>query len=521
MTAAILEKIRTAENLPSLPAVAVQVLKMTQADDVSVAEIARVIQQDPALTGRLLKIVNSSLFGMSRQISSLQQAMVVLGLRTVKVMILSFSLVDTMRARKPGAFDFSAYWRRSLTTASASRLLAERVRRTIADEAFVSGLLCDLGMLAAYHCAKNIYTPVVIKYEAGHEPLQVVEQQVLGVTHESMSKELLNHWGLPDALCRTVLTHHAAVDAPTPSQDPTEVVLARIIRASAMIADLFCADVRAGRLDESRQQIIEGLPIDESSLQEMLELLDAHVKETASLFALNIGPTRCYEEIQAEACVQLARLSMAAELERAQIAQREEAVRRKVDELSDQNCKLTQQATTDALTGIGNRAAMERRLQEEVDNAIRQGQYLGVLMLDVDRFKRLNDTFGHQNGDEALRQIGSCLKRIAGDTRFAARYGGEEFVMIVANVTERQLREVAEEIRMGVQELRIPHGQKTISITASVGGSNLSPEHMHFDPKHLIEIADQCLYDAKHGGRNRVVLMDETHAASHAPAVTG
>src|SRR4029078_10488211 len=136
----MLEKVRQADNLPSLPAVAMQVLKMTQADDCSVAEIARVIQQDPALTGRLLKIVNSSLFGLSRKISSLPQATVVLGLRTVKVMVLSFSLVDTMQKRRPGGFDYAGYWRRSLTTAVASRLLAERVRRPLTDEAFVCGL---------------------------------------------------------------------------------------------------------------------------------------------------------------------------------------------------------------------------------------------------------------------------------------------------------------------------------------------------------------------------------------------
>jgi two-component system cell cycle response regulator len=173
MTPKIIERIRTADNLPSLPAVAVQVLKLTQADEVSISEIARVIQQDPALTARVLRIVNSSLFGMSRKVSSLQQAMVVLGLRTVKVMVLSFSLVDTMRSRTVGGFDFSGYWRRSLTTAVASKLIAEEVRRALVDEAFIGGLLCDLGMLAAVQCARELYMPILQRYDAGTEPVQM------------------------------------------------------------------------------------------------------------------------------------------------------------------------------------------------------------------------------------------------------------------------------------------------------------------------------------------------------------
>ena len=111
MTSPILEKIRSADNLPSLPAVAVQVLKMARADDVSLADVARVIQQDPAITFKVLKVVNSSLFGVPRKVSSVQQAVVVLGLRTVKVMVLSFSLVDTFKDRQTGDFDYATYWR--------------------------------------------------------------------------------------------------------------------------------------------------------------------------------------------------------------------------------------------------------------------------------------------------------------------------------------------------------------------------------------------------------------------------
>src|SRR5205814_1189645 len=119
------------------------------------------------------------------------------------------------------------------------------------------------------------------------------------------------------------------------------------------------------------------------------------------------------------------------ELERSQTAQREQTARREVEVLSDCNARLTHEASTDALTGVANRGALDARLREFCNAARNSGETPGLLLLDVDRFKRLNDTCGHPSGDEALRQIGACLKQLAGDALFAARYGGEEFAIVV------------------------------------------------------------------------------------------
>lgn len=513
MSTPIIERIKKAENLPSLPTVAIQVLQMTQSDDISLADIARVIQQDPALTVKVLKVVNSSLFGMSRKISSVQQAMVVLGLRTVKVMVLSFSLMDTLKDRRNGNFNYTGYWRRSLTTAVAARTLAERVHGGQADEAFVCGLLCDIGMLAADHCAHDLYRPVLQRYGADRTPIQCIERLILGVTHERISAELLDHWGLPESLCVPVSTHHASIRETAP-QNPSIAAQSRTLRAAAMIADLFCADTQAGYLEACKTRIIEDLPIQERLLNDALEALDNHVREMASLFSLKIGPTRSYQEIQAEAVAQLARLSMAAELERAQIAQREQAARHEVEQLNSRNRELAERVVTDSLTRVGNRAAFEERLAEYCAAALAERTPLALLLLDLDRFKRLNDTFGHQIGDEALRQVGDCLNRLATPLRFPARYGGEEFALIVSNCPPAVFREIAEELRMGVQALSIPFGQKRISITASIGAVYMEPDDPNLNPRGIIKRADECLYEAKHAGRNRVVFSSTRHTAA-------
>ena len=143
--------------------------------------------------------------------------------------------------------------------------------------------------------------------------LQDIERQVLGVTHESITAGLLDHWGLPEPLCRAVAGHHAPIPEALPA-DPVHSALTRTLRAATTIADLFCADSQAGLLDACKARIVADLPIEEPLLNDALESLDNHVKETASLFSLKVGTIRSYQDIQAEAVIQLARLSMAAEM---------------------------------------------------------------------------------------------------------------------------------------------------------------------------------------------------------------
>lgn len=512
MTAEIIERIQSAENLPSLPKVAVEVLRLAQADNASITDIADVIQQDPALTVKLLRVVNSSLFGMSRKISSLQQAMVVLGLRTVKVMVLSFSLVDAMEKGKSSSFDYAGYWRRSLTAAAAARLIAEHHNRGLLDEAFVTGLLCDIGTVAAFRCAREIYAPVLDDHDPTQETIQAAERRVLGLSHETIGADLLNRWGLPEATCSAVETHHAAMTSPVP-ESGTQASLTKIIRAAALIADLFCSESRLGHLDEVKRDIIEGLGIEETRLGEALEDLDKHVTETASLFALKIGNTRSYEDLQAEASAHLTRLTVAAEMERARTAEREQAARRQVEELNDQNRELAQRAATDELTGIANRAALDQRLREACDRAARESRPLGLIILDLDRFKKVNDTFGHRVGDEVLQRIGACLREMAAEDRFPTRYGGEEFAMVVTDPTAGAIRDLAEEIRLRVEEIRIPHGERTITITTSAGATHMASDGPTLEPGQLIELADRCLYEAKRRGRNRVVFTEAAPGA--------
>jgi diguanylate cyclase (GGDEF)-like protein len=164
--------------------------------------------------------------------------------------------------------------------------------------------------------------------------------------------------------------------------------------------------------------------------------------------------------------------------------------------------QLRQLAARDGLTGVANRRAFEESLRREVARASRTGRPVDLVMLDIDHFKRLNDTHGHQTGDAVLQAVGKTLTELSRASDLVARYGGEEFAIIMPDLEPGLAIEVAERFRIAIAELDGP-----VPVTASLGVAN-APGHAA-DPDGLVRAADEALYEAKHGGRNRTVAAAE------------
>src|SRR5580704_11899888 len=143
----LLQRIKQCPSLPSLPSIAMQVLDLAQKADVDIAEIARIISKDPALSGKILRTVNSSFYGRSQHVSTISHALVILGLQSVKTLVLGFSLVTNLAKSKSKGFKHLTYWRRSIYSATAARTIAIKINLVQQEEAFLASLLQDIGML--------------------------------------------------------------------------------------------------------------------------------------------------------------------------------------------------------------------------------------------------------------------------------------------------------------------------------------------------------------------------------------
>jgi two-component system, sensor histidine kinase LadS len=160
----------------------------------------------------------------------------------------------------------------------------------------------------------------------------------------------------------------------------------------------------------------------------------------------------------------------------------------------------------DGLTGIGNRRVFDERLDLEFGRAQREGEPISLLMVDIDRFKDFNDTYGHLVGDDCLTAVAKAIDEAARRTTdFVARYGGEEFAVIIPDAIPDQLGNFGERVRRAVADLEFRVDGRRVPVTVSVGGGTLLPSPAD-EPDDLVRLADRALYRAKDGGRNRVEI---------------
>jgi len=171
--------------------------------------------------------------------------------------------------------------------------------------------------------------------------------------------------------------------------------------------------------------------------------------------------------------------------------------------LEEKNQQLQELANRDGLTELFNHRYFHEQLSKDFLRARRYHESLSCILLDIDYFKRFNDTHGHQTGDVVLRTLGLLIQDSIRDSDFAARYGGEEFALVLYHSDEPAALDVAQRLRQAVQQCEVRRGDKVLHVTISVGVATFPNEAIH-DSKTLIECADKALYRAKDSGRNRV-----------------
>ncbi|MEM7622799.1 MAG: HDOD domain-containing protein, partial [Planctomycetota bacterium] len=209
-----LEELLACPTLPSLPAVALQVIELTSDDNVSMDELASTIQADQALAAKVLRTVNSSFYGLRERCASIRKALVLLGLSPVKSLTLGFSLVNAVNTDDERGFDYVDYWRRGLFTAVGARVLSDAAGLDTADEAFLAGLLQDIGMIAMLEALGPEYAEIVATTEGDHSKLARAELTAFDMQHPEIGAMLAQRWRLPDQLSIPIRYHEKPSAAP-------------------------------------------------------------------------------------------------------------------------------------------------------------------------------------------------------------------------------------------------------------------------------------------------------------------
>lgn len=462
------------DNIPSPPAVAMKLLDLVNSPDACLSDIQQVVETDPKLSARIIDYTNSPMMGAKRTISSLQQAVVVLGLRSLRLLSLSFSLVEQDDEEQ---FDFGKFWRNSLVTAIANKRLGGN-RGDKADEDFLLGLVFNVGAIGI-GC---IYPDELMLLEELHpQSREAKEQEIFKGNRYEIGSKLLAKWNFPSHMVAQ-LENYKSRDS-----DCKSLYLAELLTELVTASEPDCSQI-----EFVRHEYQEFLGCGEEEFHDTFNAICEEFREYEALFNVDEGAGSCFsiEELEQRAKEAMFKLSLGLETE--------------LQKVSEEKEELESNALTDSLTGLKNRAAYDAELSSALDYHQRKGKGLSLVVIDVDHFKSVNDTLGHAVGDTVLRQVAEKLHENLRKYDTVYRYGGEEFVAILVDCQQNDVEHVAERLRSAIEATEIEELGERKHVTVSVGAFYVAGED-HPQPD-VFERADKALYEAKGSGRNRCII---------------
>jgi diguanylate cyclase (GGDEF)-like protein len=493
-------------RLPSLPVVAIRLLEKFTDPNVALSEIVRIVQADPAITAKLLRAVNSAQYGAGRPVSDLNRAVNLLGKKAVTSLVLCFSLSEESMRHGPFASLYKSVWLQSIIQASAAEQLAKQHFRGMEGEAFTIALLADIGRLAMLKTAPQEYAAVVDRAQREGLPIEQCEEEAFGTCNTQLSLNLLNHWNLPKRFANTIC--HRASSSEQLRSLPTgdERSMAHTTAFSTALASYYCVSPRGLSLAVMSELGAELFGMSQEQIDDLVESVGHAVKSTADLFETDPAHMQSPTDLMTEAMEQL--LSIASAVNGGQA---EDSVKAKLldenGQLKQRIQDLVQRGSQDWLTGVYNRGYFDEQLTCAIAEATASNESLGLLFIDADHFKKINDEYGHLAGDAVLQRLATVLSTAVRRRDLVARYGGEEFVVLLAEPSAAALESLAERVRAAVEAERIPiEGGGVVRVTISVGGTVFEPPHNSETPTNILMSADAALYEAKNAGRNRVVI---------------
>ena len=503
-----LAAVLSSDELPTLPTVASEIITLTAREDTTLSDIANLVSKDIALSAKILKVSNSSFYSFAQQISSINQAVSILGINAVRSLVLSFSFLSMKGGKQKSQFDFNTFWKHSLARAVASKLILERVEGADTEEIFICGLLQNLGQLILARTFQDDYETVLKKIAEGqYDPLTAEEEQ-FGTGHDMIGYEVAKSWGFPDVLLLPILYHHDPKEYK--GGDKKIETTCKAAYLSNLLVSILYSDKPSEFHKRFRKEAKDLLGLKNDDLEYILREVHTQVDMAGEYFGLRIKNTKSIQEILQEANIRLSLINLDFDQMNQELIKAKMKLENLTAELEKKNAILDNLANIDGLTEIFNHRYFQNSLDNEISRALRNETEISLLLIDIDYFKKFNDTYGHQVGDFILKSFSATLKSEIRKYDTLARYGGEEFTVILPDTSQKEAVAVAEKLRSAIDDAVYDDGKEQYHIEASFGVATTKPVTTdNFSKGAFISQADAALYDAKEGGRNRVATYSE------------
>ena len=491
----------TGRTIPSLPSATFLIVKAAGDPNVSLQKLSRLVAREPSFTIHLLRSANSARFGMGKEIRTVQAATIKLGARSVRNLAVTQAVRNATATLDLGDFDGNQFWEDSLRRAVTCRILSATAGYEDPLEAFTVGLIQDIGVLfLAYLYPERSGAIQEIRTHAGHRRIEE-ERRICGGDHTKMFETIAKNWRFPPDLVQAIVQHH---NRNAMGSDRRSRRLVALAHAADAVADVFQTQA-SGQAIRYAKGVLENLPTRARlNLEDIVEQIREEMIEAASELQIHIAEQPTYEELISQANVSLLYINdhyerLTQQLQ--QLLQEKETLTR---QLQEANIKLRRLASTDPLTGVANRRRFTEAMEETVAAAKEAGSMISLVMLDIDHFKKVNDTWGHAVGDDVLKDVTKRLESNIRPQDLVGRLGGEEFAILLPDTNETVGKIVAERLRAAMERHPSRTSGGPVPFTASFGGVSVAYDSDDAKPDRLLAIADEGLYKSKNEGRNRV-----------------
>ncbi len=513
-------------TLYSRPTVAMELMRLADQPRVDARELKECVAQDPALTCKVLRVVNSSLYGLSRPVADLSQAIGLIGIKPLKLLVLGFNLPDSLFA-EVAARELQWYWTNTLTRAVAARLIAEQMWRQSGDEAFIAGLLQDIGILVLLRELGEPYAKFLTGVIDEKCHLASLEQDTLGFDHNQLSAALLSRWQLPQRLVDAIAAPKKV--ARLSRMSPPEGDLPQILHLAEMLMQL---------VGQRRLRVLSDLleagklyrGMTKSKLASLVEGLQPQVDQLADSLSLELTEERDYVQMLVDAHGQMALLGEQIAGEAAAATQEDQAYNdllAHTNELSGamrnflnaesvmdkqekdgkrwsgkhaahDDDKFTRDANTAQFAESKDGSALVRKLFAAANRCRERREELSLLLIEPNVFDIHSDPQGEAASQQARRALGNACAILENDDVIAVSLSDQRTAVILTDCDRRGAISVANH---AIAELGTVANQSSQDFdpatTLSIGVATVSVVPRNFDPARVIESAERCLSAAR------------------------
>jgi len=500
---ALRARIQGLSYLPTAAAVALKFIELGRDPDTGPNEYAKVISADPSLASKLLALANSSWFSVRQKVTRVPMAVSLLGLCNVRALALSYCMTGLHNELGLSREDSLNYWESGLCKAVTARRYVHAFDPSLSDMAFAAGIFQDFALPVMHTVDKGKTSQMLADPTLSPREKLADEKSRFGMDHCDAGRLLAQRLELPEFYIDAIAFHH---DLETLSKYSERDVLAEGIYLAGLMPHARTIwhpdDIRHGRelFEDKLQRFSGGWDLFLAEVQAELDELFSYFQDgrvpDMQLREMMIAATRENADNIASLVGQV-NLMMTNSALQGQL----------VHEVLRQKEAAEEKGLRDPLTRLLNREGFQVRGSELLERAKRYNGPLAVAFTDLDRFKSLNDTYGHPFGDYVLTEVAARMQAVFGDRAVLCRYGGDEFVAVLGDLSREEAQTRLRTFSQASHEAPFRKGKVSAPVTWSVGAVWTGSASAALSLDQLVKAADETMYQAKQQGGDKAVLQ--------------